>query len=314
MSEFQRETSETPEPDTDPDSTSSSVSGVSGSPAYSQTSSQSYGNFLSTDAPVVSSSSTRHLRYYNTSSHSSNPLRDPAERSRELLASHRESLEACRAAALATIADCHNVVTGLELSRLTGSRVGYARFLSFWGMLYDNRSVRLFASVIRQAQRRIEPLFRDTASRLHTMLNIIRNNIRLAATEAQIRWELQLMEEYARSDCEERCRKAARIMRKMRRHIQNATGLAIDENKLTDMKRAIFSLDVDCNYYPHTLADEQTAVALPPVHPLPLPFFEYDPRMHPRRETILVHNGRYYVIAPGYRPIGDYQLETTRLG
>lgn len=196
---------------------------------------------------------------------------------------------------------------------MTGSRVGTSIWFSFWNSMYTYETLQVITSFVRQAQLRIETLFHNTATRLHTILNLIRNSVRFAATEAQIVWELEIIQEHAFWERERRRRKASRIMEKMRAHIQNTTYLVIDETKLTDMKRGIFSLDLVCDYYPHSLADGHTAIVLPLEQPEPRPWFQYDPTLDQRRETVFLHNAQHYRVAPGFRPVGNYQLDLTRL-
>ncbi|KAJ5675084.1 uncharacterized protein N7477_005018 [Penicillium maclennaniae] len=205
------------------------------------------------------------------------------------------------------------MITTLELSRITASRVGSAIWYSFWDSLYTRETLQVITDFVNQARRRIDSLFNKTATRLHTMLNLIHTSVRFAATAAQIIWEMEIIEEHAYWEREHRRRKAARILEKMRAHIQNATCLVIDEDKLTDMKRGIFSLDVLCDYYPHTLADGHTAVVLPVGEPESLPCLQYDPSLDHRSGTVLIHNARHYRVAPGYRPVGNYYLDSTRL-
>jgi hypothetical protein len=205
------------------------------------------------------------------------------------------------------------MVTTLELSRMTASRVGSAIWFSFWDTMYTYETLQVILRIVCQAQRKIETLFHTTSTRLHTMLNLIQNSVRHSATEAQIVWELEVIEEHAFWEREHRRRKASRIMEKMRVNIQNATYLVIDESKLTDMKRGIFSLDCVCDYYPHNLADGHTAIALPLGEREPRPFFQYDPTLNQTRSTVLLHNAQHYRVAPGFRPVGDYHLDTTRL-
>ena len=321
MPDFQRATSSDPEPSTDPGSTSSSSRGVSSGPAHfsretrATTLSYAYSSSSGLTSTVLSSTPSRgHLRYYTTS-HSPNPLLNPDTSSGHplLTAHHLESLNQCRLSALSSITVCHNMITTLELSRITASRVGSATWFSFWDSLYTHETLQVITSFVNQARRRIDSLFNKTATRLHTMLNLIHTSVRFAATAAQIIWELEIIEEHAYWEREHRRRKAARILEKMRAHIQNATYLVIDEDKLTDMKRGIFSLDLLCDYYPHTLADGHTAVVLPVGEPESTPFLQYDPSLDPRSGTVLIHNARHYRVAPGFRPTGNYYLDTTRL-
>jgi hypothetical protein len=204
-------------------------------------------------------------------------------------------------------------VTALELNRMTASRVGAAIWFTFWDNMYTHETLSVITSYVNQARRRIQSLFNKTAARLHTMLNLIYDSVRFAATEAQIIWELEIVEEHAFWEREHRRRKAAKIFEKMRAHIQNATYLVIDEEKLMDMKRGIFSLDVVCDYYPHTLGDGHTAVVLPVADAESRPFLQYDPSLDPRIATVLIHNSRHYRVAPGFRPVGNYYLDTSRL-
>lgn len=196
---------------------------------------------------------------------------------------------------------------------MTGSRAGTRTWIDFWERLYTRDMIRKINDVVSQAQRRINTLFHNTAGRLHTALAQIRNNIRVAATEGQIIWELKIIQEHAYWERERRRRKAERIMDKFGEYLSRAVPLRVTPEKMIDIKRGMFSLDSVCDYYPHSLSDGHTAVALRSPSAEPGPFLQWDPNLDPRQHTLLQHDGAFYNIPPGYRPTGNYYLDPNRL-
>lgn len=317
----------TPESDLDPDAFLTTESSSSG---HSQPSSrrQSTRETLPTSAAWNSGNSTsqssattiyysRRFYHYHSSSQSDNPLRDPnehyTERYRRIWDLERAALEHSRVAAIQTLAYCHEVVTGLELARMTATRIGTNTSFHFWTRIYPREVLDPLMRYVVQAIRRIDILFRNTANRLHSMLTQKQMDIRWAATQAQITWEMQVVEEHAYFHCDRRRRKARRIIEKMHDNVQNALNVPVTADKLMNMMRGIFGLDWACDYYPHRLETGHTRVVLPTEPPEQIPHLEYDPRQIPARESVVLVNDRWEAVDAGFRPIGNYELNPSRL-
>lgn len=311
--------SDTPESDFDPDAfltteSSSAEPSPPSSPRHSAAESPATSTAWSSMGQSSATPTYQARRFYHhSSSHSENPLHDPTELYDRIWSRNRAALEESRATALHTIAYCHQVVTTLELARMTATRVGTCIWIDFWNRIYPREWAQPLNAFVWQALRRIDTLFRNTANGLHIMLTEKQNDIRYAATAAQITWELQIMEERALWHRDRRRRKAARIMEKLRANVQNALDVRITPDKMMDMKRGIFGLDPQCDYYPHRLDSGHTAVSLSFPSAEPEPQLTYDPTLDQYRESMVLHNGTWYRVPPGFRPAGNYELDPFRL-
>lgn len=250
--------------------------------------------------------------YHYSSSHSQNPLRDPAEQYDRIWTRERAALDDSRTTASNTIAECYRVLTTLELARLTATRMGTSIWLGFWNRMYPPIASRLLNVYVSQAVRRINTLFRNTADRLRDMLAQRQNDIRYAATTAQITWELQIMEEYAIWYRDRRRRKAQRIMDKLQSNIQNGLGLRVPPQKMIDMKRGIFGLDPICDYYPHRLDSGHTAVYLPFMIEAGPPLVE-TPTAVRRHPMYTFYDGQWWEVPIGFCPVDGYEIDSSVL-
>lgn len=244
--------------------------------------------------------------YHRSSSHSENPLRAPGWFYDRFWSTERAILEQRRESALHRIACCHQLVTSLELARMTATRVGTHRWIEYWHRFCGREETTRLTRTVSQAQRRIDDLFRDTAHRLHGMLTRKQREVRHAATQAQIDWILQVVEERAQYRCERRRRKACRIMDQLCDSIRHRTNVNItpDSDAMMQLQRGVFGLDSACDYYPHRLDSGHTTVVLPWAAPHLL----YDPNSAPAFVTRIHYNGTWHTIPPGFRPYGNYQL------
>lgn len=311
--------SDTPESDVDQEvSWTSESSSAEATPSNSRTRSATESQAISTarsseQQPSVTPSDHATRFDHRSSPHSQNPLRDPNEQSDPVGTTQQDALRESRTAAASTVAECCQLLTMLEVSRMTSSRMGTAAWLNFWSRVYTREFHRPLREIIFHAARRIDTLFRDTADRLRVMLYQRYNNIRYAATEAQIAWEMQILEESAVWYRDRRRRKAQRVMNKLQTNVQNVLDKRITPEKMIDMKREIFAMDSVCDYYPYRLELRNLTVSQASATPAPEFPIVYDPSLDPRRPSLVFHEGQWVEIPAGYRPAGDYVMDPTRL-
>lgn len=249
--------------------------------------------------------------YHRSSSYSHNPLRDPEYD--HTLTRQQAALGESRRTAQNTIIECHQILTTLELSRMTATRMGTSFWLGYWNQVYPPDQARRLNALVLQAVRRIDILFRDIANRLHVMLAQRQNDIRYAASEAQITWELQIMEEHALFYRDRRRRKAQRIMDKLQSNLQNGMRMHVASNRMIDMKRGIFGLDAICDYYPRPQEIRHAAIIQGPAATGLGSQATFDSAVHRRRSSSEVQNGGWRGTAPGYCPTRGYMVNPTRV-
>lgn len=309
-------TSDTPESDFDPYASLTTPPSSAGSSPRSTRRQSAAGSPTTSPAwssacqPSITPTYQGRRFYHRSSSYSHNPLRDPEYD--HIWTRQRAALSENRGAAQNTIAECHHTLTTLELTRMSATRMGTSFWLGYWNQIYPPDQARRLSAFILQAGRRIDTLFRDTANRLHVMLAQRQNDIRYAATEAQITWELQIMEEHALWYRDRRRRKAQRIMDKLQSNLQNGLNMHVEPDRMIDMKRGVFALDALCDYYPRPQEIRHAASFQTPPATGPWSQVTFDPALNRRRSSSVVQDGRWRGMAPGYRPIGNYMVNPTR--
>lgn len=251
--------------------------------------------------------------YQHSSSLSQNPLRDPDEQHDQARTMQRAALEESRAAALFLVNECFQHLTVLEVTRMTAARGGTFAWLRFWDRVYTREVFRPLNRMIVEANRKVDTLFRERADRIRVLIYQRYNYIRIAATQAQIDWELQILEEYLPQYRDRRRRKAQRIMNKLQTNLWNGLGIRITPGKMDELKSDLFGMLPNCDYDPEPRTPSEITASLPSTSTSSLPQLVFDPTLDRHRPHLLFFNGEWMEIPPGYRPADGYVMDPARL-
>lgn len=150
---------------------------------------------------------------------------------------------------------CRKVISILEITRMSKSRLGFVRWQAFWERIYLRPYARRIIAPVRLARSQIDHLFRFVAEVLQRCTQQTAECVPRLKTEDAIQQSMQLLETTVGNWRQVRRQKAQEILHRMRVSIE-AIPIAVLDGLFVDMKRGVFALDASCDYHPGDPAAE----------------------------------------------------------